>query len=43
MKRPGFAKDGIVFSKQRPTFKRSEHVGNKFDFPELGDEVPKQK
>lgn len=43
MKRPGFAKDGITFSKAKPTFKKSEHVGNKSDFPELGDDAPKQK
>jgi hypothetical protein len=33
-----FAKDGINFTKGRPQFKKSEHVGNKGDFPELGDE-----
>jgi hypothetical protein len=29
---------GIAFSKGKPTFKKSEHVGNKGDFPELGME-----
>jgi hypothetical protein len=33
-----FQKDGITFSKGRPQFKKSDHVGNKGDFPELGDE-----
>jgi hypothetical protein len=27
--------EGIIF-KGRPTFKKSEHVGNKGEFPELG-------
>ena len=33
-----FSKDGIKFGGGRPQFKKSEHVGNKGDFPELGDE-----
>ena len=36
-KTDGFAKEGITFGK-KPQFKKSEHVGNKGDFPELGDE-----
>lgn len=32
----GLVKDGINFTKSRPTFKKSEHVGNKQEFPELG-------
>jgi len=41
MKRPGFAKDGVIdFTRPKPSFKKSEHVGNKSDFPELGDERP---
>lgn len=33
----GFSKDGITFSKgQKPQFRRTEQVGNKSDFPELG-------
>ena len=32
-----FSKDGINFAKSRPQFKKSEHVGNKGEFPELGD------
>jgi hypothetical protein len=37
-------KDGIQFAKSRPTFKKSEHVGNKSEFPELGgDFEAKQK
>jgi hypothetical protein len=38
----GFEKEGINFGKSRPTFKKSEHVGNKGEFPELGDEVTHQ-
>lgn len=47
MKKPGagapaeFKKDGITFGKARPTFKKSEHVGNKGEFPELGDDAKK--
>ena len=40
-KGPGLAastKDGISFSKAKPSFKKSEHVGNKSDFPELGQQ-----
>lgn len=38
-----FSKDGIAFGKGgRPTFKKSEHVGNKSEFPELGNEQPGQ-
>ena len=53
MKKPGgapstsFQKDGITFNKGRPQFKKSEHVGNKGDFPELGlkeeDKKPEPK
>jgi len=32
----GMSKEGIKFSRGKPTFKKSEHVGNKSDFPELG-------
>jgi len=36
--------DGINFAKSKPTFKKSEHVGNKSEFPELGgDFEAKQK
>jgi hypothetical protein len=28
--------EGIIFKSSRPTFKKSEHVGNKGEFPELG-------
>lgn len=35
------SKDGISFAKgYKPTFKRSENVGNKSDFPELGNQQP---
>ena len=39
MKKPGFQKDGVTFSKEKPSFKKSENVGNKSDFPELGDDM----
>jgi hypothetical protein len=38
-----FEKDGITFAKSKPTFKKSEHVGNKADFPELGDDFAKKQ
>lgn len=34
---PQFQKDGIVFTKGKPSFKKSENVGKLGDFPELGD------
>ena len=37
----GVQKDGITFQTSRPTFKKSENVGNKGDFPELGEENQK--
>lgn len=33
---------GMIFGKARPTFHKSEHVGNKGDFPELGVEEKKE-
>lgn len=38
-----FQKDGITFSKGKPQFKKSEHVGNKGEFPELGQEEGKRQ
>lgn len=29
-------RDGINFQKSKPKFTKSEHVGNKSEFPELG-------
>jgi hypothetical protein len=36
MKGPSYNKEGIQFSSGKPSFKKSEHVGNKGEFPELG-------
>lgn len=41
-KKNAFSKEGIQFSKGRPTFHKSEHVGNKGEFPELGGDVKKE-
>jgi len=38
-----FQKDGITFSKGRPTFKKTESVAAKGDFPELGDTEAKKQ
>lgn len=36
-----FTREGIKFTKGRPTFTKSEHVGNKGEFPELGGDDKK--
>ncbi len=40
---PQFQKDGITFSKGRPTFKKSEQVTAKGEFPELGVQEKKSE
>ena len=35
--------DGPMKFAGKPSFKKSEHVGNKSEFPELGDTAPKTK